>query len=160
MSYNFNGATLRVTSPSDPMVENGRDKKIKQVVRKQLKNLLTKLLSKSLMEDDLDKQEPGLIREESLNESIQLYGFLINPKTKKKDLIFGGRTEHFDSGRFIFYTVEDATLFTTFPVAGIYQGPYETNKPVFVEVCARFDDIYICKAADQLRYIELMSDNK
>jgi hypothetical protein len=152
-------------APGDAKMESGRDKKIKRVVRKQLKNLLTKLLSKSLMEDDLDTQEPGLInavgsREESLNDQINLYGFLINPATKQKDLIFGARTEHFDSGRFVFYSVGDDKLFTFFPAAGIYQGPYVTNKPVFVEVCARFDDMYICKAADKLRYVELMGQNK
>ena len=155
---------------SAPMAEPGKaeqreDKHVKRTIRKQVKDALLKLLTKSLIEDKREKAQPGLIRtpgmrEESLTDQLSLYGFLINPLTKKSDLIVGARTEYFAGGNLIFYTVADDNLFKSFPAAGVYQGPYKHNKPVFVEVCARIDDMYVVKPANQLRYVELMSQNK
>lgn len=150
------------TAPQDCKAER-EDKNIKKTIRKQVKDTLLKILTKSLIEDRRDKCQPGVIRankEESLTDCLNLYGFLVNPATKKSDLIVGARTEYFPSGNLVFYTVGDATLFKSFPAAGVYQGPYKHNKPVFVEVCARIDDMYVCKAANQLRYVELMEQNK
>ena len=140
-----------------------QDKYVKRTIRQQVKDTLLKLLTKSIIEDKQDKlgtQSINTSHEESLTSSLQVFGFLLNPITKKSDLIIGARTEYFAVGNLVFYTVEDNDLFKSFPAAGVYQGPYKNNKPVFVEVCARIDDMYVCKSANQLRYVELMSQDK
>ncbi len=157
------GPSASIPMPPTECKSENQDKDIKRTIRKQVKDTLLKLLTKSLIEDKRDKAQPGMIslnREESLTNPLSLYGFLVNPVTKKSDLILGARTEYFACGNLVFYTVDDSNLFKTFPAAGIYQGPYKHNKPVFVEVCARIDDMYVCKHASQLRYVELMSQNK
>src|SRR6185437_3221649 len=137
----MNGAMISVPG------ESQMDKKIKRIVRKQVTNALAKILGKSLLDDRRGEKPTGILRngtpEQSLNDCVNVYGFLINTLTKKTELIFGARQEHFPTGVMVFYNVEDNKLFTKFPAAGAYQGPYKDNKPVFLEVIAYVDGMYV-----------------
>ena len=160
----MNTPTACPTQPPSAGMQEAEFKNVKSPISKRIKDTLLRLLSKDRVKQKQKGEDAGLIKlgssSDSLTEHLPLYGFLTNPITKKSDLIVGARTEYFSGGNLVFYTVEDGKLFKSFPAAGIYQGPYEHNKPVFVEVCARIDDMYVCKAAHQLRYVELMEQNK
>jgi len=151
---------------SVPM-ENGKpgdiirnDKQIKKEIRKQVKNTLVKLLSNSLIEDKRKEQNKinGIsAKEDSLNDCVNFYGILTNSISKESDVIFGARPEYFNGGVLMFYTTDNPKLFASYPAAATYQGPYKTSKKIFVQVFARIDDMYACKAIDQLKYLELLS---
>jgi hypothetical protein len=139
---------------------SGMDKKeVKKLISKQIKKILTKLLAKSLFEDKYrnEKFQPKISTEQGLNESMVLYGILTNSVTKKADLIFEASVEYMGDCRIAYYTVSNKELFKSFPSAGTYLGPFKSCKPVFLEVLAQVEDFYICKAATQLRYLELLS---
>ena len=138
------------------------EKKVKKIIRKEVKRVLSKLLADSVFDEKYNKKanKPYVTvspTEPSLNESIDIYGTLTNSSTRKSDLIFDSMTEFNVGARLVSYTVLNKDLFTTFPAAGTYQGPYKGCKPVFIEVLTRVDDFFICRAATQLRYLELLS---
>jgi hypothetical protein len=146
--------------------EDWDEKKVKKVIRKEVKRVLSKLLADSVFEERNNKKSgkffslnAGTVAptEPSLNESIDIYGTLTNSSTRKSDLIFDSMIEFNVGTRLVSYTVSNKDLFTTFPAAGTYQGPYKGCKPVFIEVLTRVDDFFICRAATQLRYLELLS---
>jgi len=136
------------------------NKKVKKLISKQIKKILTKLLEKSLFENKYSRNEKSLIRastEQSLSESITLYGILTNSVSKKSDLIFEANIEYVGDSKIAYYTISNKDLFKVFPTAGTYLGPFKSCKPVFLEVLAQVEDFYICKPATQLRYLELLS---
>lgn len=138
-----------------------QDKETKRLIRKQIKQTLSKLLEKSLFEDKNRNEEcnKGLQNspEQSVAESMVFYGKLTNSITKKFDLIFSANISHSNGTKLVYYTVSNKDLFKSFPAAGTYLGPYTSCKPVFIEVLAQVEDFYICKLATQLRYLELLS---
>lgn len=155
------------SSPSYGLIElhggNGKssEKDIKKIIRKQVTKTLAKILGDALIEDKRDDgmkismhKQPV---EERLDDSVQFYGFLTNSLTKDSDIILGARIEYFSDGNLVFYRVPNKNLFVKFPAPGVYQGPYTTNKKVFVEVLAKTPDHFICRPITQLRYLELMS---
>ena len=147
---------------SDAFVEDWDEKKVKRVIRKEVKRVLSKLLQNSLIEEKRNGKSNKLYTpvapvEPSLIESIDIYGTLTNSFTRKSDLIFDASLEFNLGAKLVAYTVLNKDLFTTFPAAGTYQGPYKGCKPVFIEVVTRIEDYFICRAATQLRYLELLS---
>jgi hypothetical protein len=150
---------------SDTFDLDWNEKKVKKVIRKEVKRVLSKLLADSLFEEKQNKKSGKFFSiaattsptEPSLNEYIDIFGILTNSSTRKSDLIFDAALEFNLGAKLVAYTVLNKDLFTTFPAAGIYQGPYKGCKPVFIEVLTRIEDFFICKAATQLRYLELLS---
>jgi hypothetical protein len=152
-------------SPSYGLIElenkKPSEKEIKRIIRKQVTKTLAKILGDALIEDKRDDNLKISMHkqpvEERLDDSVQFYGFLTNSLSKESDIILGARIEYFSDGDLVFYRVPNKNLFTKFPAPGIYQGPYTTNKKVFVEVLAKTPDHFICRPITQLRYLELMS---
>lgn len=140
--------------------EVSTDKQIKKEIRKQVKNTLAKLLSNSLIEDKREKASNKITmisaQEDKLNDCVNFFGILTNSVTKESDLIFGARPEYFNGGVLMFYNTDNAKLFASYPAAATYQGPYKTSKKVFLQVFARIDGMYVCKAIDNLKYMELL----
>ena len=149
---------------SDTFDLDWTEKKVKKVIRKEVKRVLSKLLADSLFEEKQNKKSGKFYSiaatsptEPSLNEYIDIFGILTNSSTRKSDLIFDASLEFNLGAKLVAYTVLNKDLFTTFPAAGTYQGPYKGCKPVFIEVLTRIEDYFICRAATQLRYLELLS---
>ena len=149
---------------SDTFDLDWNEKKVKKVIRKEVKRVLSKLLADSLFEEKQNKKSGKFYSiaatsptEPSLNEYIDIFGILTNSSTRKSDLIFDASLEFNLGAKLVAYTVLNKDLFTTFPAAGTYQGPYKGCKPVFIEVLTRIEDYFICRAATQLRYLELLS---
>lgn len=158
-----NGASVGIGLPPG-MLEKGKpsEQDIKRIIRKQVKKTLTKILQDALIEDKRDGDYKNVVlgpipTAERLDDSVQFYGFLTNSFTKESDIILSARVEYLSDGNLVFYKVPNKNLFTKFSAPGIYQGPYTTNKKVFVEVIAKTPDTFICRAITQLRYLELMS---
>jgi hypothetical protein len=161
-------STQNSTNKKYPIIYNidaddfgGMDaKEVKKIIRKQIKNTLTKIFEKALFDDKYSRNEKSLTKvstEQSLNEAMTLYGTLTNSVTKKSDLIFETSVEYVGDVKLAYYTVSNKELFKSFPSAGTYLGPFKSCKKVFLEVLAQVEDFYICKAATQLRYLELLS---